>query len=266
VDACVTLRRAGYEGMITVFSRHGMIPEAHAGDAVPDFPSFARDEPDLLSLFRTVRQFVELARKQALPWQSVINAVRRDAQHIWQRLSEADKRRFHRHVRPLWDKLRHRVPLQVLNWLESEIDDGLIALKAARVLEVSKAGPDWGVSWRPRGSSQTLNARFDLVFDCTGHAPWRPGGALRELEKYGWIGPGPGGLGVKVAADGAAIGADGAPTKGLFALGPMGQGSLLEITAAPEIVAQARLCAQRIARDFNCPKRTLDLREDPRAS
>jgi uncharacterized NAD(P)/FAD-binding protein YdhS len=43
------------------------------------------------------------------------------------------------------------------------------------------------------------------------------------------------------------IGADDSPTPGLFALGPLCQGSLWEITAVPEIVKQADAAATAIA-------------------
>ena len=54
-------------------------------------------------------------------------------------------------------------------------------------------------------------------------------------------------LGLAVKPNGQALGRSGAPTPGLFALGPLGQGSLWEITAVPEIVRQCDQAAQSIA-------------------
>ena len=54
-------------------------------------------------------------------------------------------------------------------------------------------------------------------------------------------------LGLAVQPDGQALGRGGAPTPGLFALGPLCQGSLWEITAVPEIVHQCDAAAQSIA-------------------
>jgi uncharacterized NAD(P)/FAD-binding protein YdhS len=54
-------------------------------------------------------------------------------------------------------------------------------------------------------------------------------------------------LGLSVAPNGLVQGADGCPRRGLFALGPLGQGSLWEITAVPEIVVQADKAARAIA-------------------
>ena len=54
-------------------------------------------------------------------------------------------------------------------------------------------------------------------------------------------------LGLVVAPNGQVLGGGGAPTPGLFALGPLCQGSLWEITAVPEIVRQCDEAAQSIA-------------------
>ena len=53
-------------------------------------------------------------------------------------------------------------------------------------------------------------------------------------------------LGLAVEPNGQVLGR-GAPTPGLFALGPLCQGSLWEITAVPEIVPQCDQAAQSIA-------------------
>jgi uncharacterized NAD(P)/FAD-binding protein YdhS len=50
-----------------------------------------------------------------------------------------------------------------------------------------------------------------------------------------------------VEPNGQVLSKSGAPTRGLFALGPLGQGSLWEITAVPEIVRQCDVAAQSLA-------------------
>jgi uncharacterized NAD(P)/FAD-binding protein YdhS len=54
-------------------------------------------------------------------------------------------------------------------------------------------------------------------------------------------------LGLAVERNGQVVGKDDAPTRGLFALGPLCQGSLWEITAVPEIVSQCDAAAQSLA-------------------
>jgi uncharacterized NAD(P)/FAD-binding protein YdhS len=59
--------------------------------------------------------------------------------------------------------------------------------------------------------------------------------------------PDPHRLGLVVERNGQVLGAGGEPTEGLFAIGPLCQGTLWEITAVPEIVAQADEAAQSLA-------------------
>jgi len=50
-----------------------------------------------------------------------------------------------------------------------------------------------------------------------------------------------------VEPNGQVLGRSGAPTRGLFALGPLCQGSLWEINAVPEIVRQCDEAATSLA-------------------
>ena len=54
-------------------------------------------------------------------------------------------------------------------------------------------------------------------------------------------------LGLDVEPNGQVLSKNGAPTRGLFALGPLCQGSLWEIIAVPEIVRQCEAAALSIA-------------------
>ena len=54
-------------------------------------------------------------------------------------------------------------------------------------------------------------------------------------------------LGLAVEPNGRVLSKNGPPTRGLFALGPLCQGSLWEITAVPEIVRQCDEAATSLA-------------------
>ncbi|SFJ06360.1 hypothetical protein [Albimonas pacifica] len=58
-----------------------------------------------------------------------------------------------------------------------------------------------------------------------------------------------------MAADGRLWSPRGGEVSGLFALGPLGQGSLFEITAVPEIVRQAALAAETLGDLLAMPRR-----------
>src|SRR4029079_15460985 len=108
--------------------------------------------------------------------------------------------------------------------------------------------PDgFALTLKRRGSDAVETIRTDLVFDCSGHKPdvESPliksliGNGLARLDKHA--------LGFAAQTEGRVLGGYGGPTPGLFALGPLCQGSLWEIIAVPEIVRQADAAAAFIA-------------------
>ena len=86
----------------------------------------------------------------------------------------------------------------------------------------------------------------DLAFDCTGFRPDLDQPLIASLFKRDLARPDPHHLGLAVDRNGQVIGASGA-SFGLFAIGPLCQGTLWEITAVPEIVAQSDRAAQALA-------------------
>ena len=56
--------------------------------------------------------------------------------------------------------------------------------------------------------------------------------------------------GIDITPEGEALARSGRPSKGLYGLGPMGAGSIMEITAMPDIREQCASVAERIAADL----------------
>jgi uncharacterized NAD(P)/FAD-binding protein YdhS len=113
------------------------------------------------------------------------------------------------------------------------------------VTAVARRGKAYAVQVSQRGAIATLLA--DLAVDCAGYAPDLQQSLLRDLISQGLAHTDAHGLGLVVDQNGAVKDASGCPRPGLFALGPLGQGSLWEITAVPEIVAEADRAAAAIA-------------------
>jgi uncharacterized NAD(P)/FAD-binding protein YdhS len=86
----------------------------------------------------------------------------------------------------------------------------------------------------------------DLAFDCTGHKPDLGSPLIESLLNQGLACPDAHCLGVIVKPNGQVVGRGNAITQGLFALGPLCQGTLWEITAVPEIVRQVDAAAKSI--------------------
>jgi uncharacterized NAD(P)/FAD-binding protein YdhS len=69
---------------------------------------------------------------------------------------------------------------------------------------------------------------------------------LRDLISRGLAAPGPLGLGLRTADDGALIDAAGRASDVLFTLGALRRGELWESVAVPELAAQACALAERV--------------------
>jgi uncharacterized NAD(P)/FAD-binding protein YdhS len=87
----------------------------------------------------------------------------------------------------------------------------------------------------------------ELAFDCTGHRPDLRSPLIGSLLRQGLAKADAHALGLSVQRNGQVLGRSGGATPGLYALGPLCQGSLWEITAVPEIVAQCDAAAGSIA-------------------
>lgn len=245
MDTLIRLRRLGYQGKAVAISRSGRLPASHARETVPPIQPVLPPDPDLLAIWRAVRSQVD-SRQRGVDWRSYINGIRPDLQTLWLGLDEKGKARFHRHVRPLWERLRHRAVPHVHDEIMREIETGRLQIRSGHVSSVRRLISGWRIDTQT-GSERERYGPFDLVFDCTTPRIGPVLDLVSPLIKCGDAMPGPCGLGLAVSASGAVLARDGAVKNDLFALGPLGTGSLLEITAAPEIAAQATAMAAAIA-------------------
>ena len=245
VDVLLGARRDGFSGTATIVSRRKQLPRPHAAKGVvPQEIGLPRSKR-LSMLTAAVRIACETAEAHGTPWQSVINGLRPSIVEIWQRLPVPEQARFLRHLRPFWEAHRHRLPVEVHRRVQAELAAGRAIFVQGRVTQVTCRGEGYDVQVSRRGSVETL--RVDLAFDCKGYRPDLQQSLLRDLISQGLAHPDAHGLGLVVEQNGAVKDTSGCPRRGLFALGPLGQGSLWEITAVPEIVAQADRAAAAIA-------------------
>ena len=247
VDVLLHARRDGFQGTATVISPHGQLPRPHAPKGVVPqeigLPRFKR----MSVLTTAVRIACDAAEAHGTPWQAILNGLRSPLQDIWQGLAVEEQARFLRHVRPFWDAHRHRLPLEVHGRIRSEFDAGRALLLRGRVSAVDRSSEGFRVTLRKSGSAGAEVMETDLAFDCTGHKPDLGSSLIKSLLSQGLARPDAHALGVAVKPDGQVVGRGHAVTPGLFALGPLCQGSLWEITSVPEIVRQADAAASRIA-------------------
>ena len=245
VDALLSARRNGFEGTATIVSPRGQLPRPHAPMGVGYHPITLPPSKRVSLLASRIRIACETSDAHGTPWQAVINSLRPSLQALWQDFSTEEQARFLRHLRPFWDSHRHRLPMETHAQLEAELASGRAKLVRGRVRAVRRAGEGFRLRVASRGHEHTIET--DLAFDCTGHRPDLDAPLLQSLLNKKLVRRDPHRLGLVAREDGQVIGDSGQPTPGLFALGPLCQGSLWEITAVPEIVRQVAKAAEAVA-------------------
>ncbi|HYW14924.1 MAG TPA: FAD/NAD(P)-binding protein [Allosphingosinicella sp.] len=234
VDMAVSLEEAGFSGRILAASRRGLVPRAHVSPAAA--PLGWEPPARLGALVRAVR-----GRE---PWRASVDGLRPHSVALWQGLSESERKRFLRHLRPWWDVHRHRIAPRVAARIDSMLASGRLEVAAARVARVEGDR----VTLARRGGGELVR-RFDAAINCTGPegSIGRIGDPLvRSLLESGRARPDRLGLGFEVDGSSRIIGGKGA-SPALFALGPLTKGTFWEIVAVPDIRGQAAGVAKAVA-------------------
>jgi uncharacterized NAD(P)/FAD-binding protein YdhS len=243
VDVALTLDATDFPGRILALSRRGLAPRAH-GLREPVVAAMEDLEPDCLAMLRRVR-----ARAAEIGWRSAVYELRTVTQALWTAASIAERRRFLRHLRPWWDVHRHKLAPAVGERIDAMQSAARLTVAAAKLVSVEAEGDRALVRFRPRGGEAVETLRVARIVNCTG-----PEGdiarsgepLLTTLLGSGQIRADPLRLGIEVDADCRTIGAAGAASDRLFAIGPVTRGTFWESVAVPDIRTQAARVAALI--------------------
>ena len=250
VDALLELAAQKHRGPILAVSRRGAVSGAHQLPLRP-YPFFLEPLPDSArSLVRLTRREIEKAASNGFGWQSVVDSLRLRTNEIWARLDGAEKGRFLRHARPYWDSSRHRMAPEARDVVSLLRGEGLLEVKAARVLSVRvSSGRKLEAELKPRNSTALETVAVDWVINCTGpeNDLSRAKSPLIASLLKDWAVLDPLSMGFQVNPEnGAVVDARGMESKRLFVLGPLRKGTLWETTAVPELREQARRTAEEL--------------------
>jgi uncharacterized NAD(P)/FAD-binding protein YdhS len=172
----------------------------------------------------------------------VITLVRHWSPQLWRALPQRERRRFVRHLQPLWSVHRHRQPPQSALRIEQLRQQGKMLVKAGRVQKMAAIDGRIKVWWQPRGAEDCESLQVDWVINALGpdYVLERATDALTQsLLKAGMIAPDPLQLGLRTAAHGACIDRQGRVSERLFYLGPMLRAGHWETTGAAELLQWA---------------------------
>jgi uncharacterized NAD(P)/FAD-binding protein YdhS len=217
------------------------------GDAVA---TIRASSGSLRELVRVVRRLSREVTAAGGDWREVINTVRKIAPELWTGLSIAERQRFLRHVRPLWDVHRHRLAPAAAQELQRLRAGGGLTVLAGALERASVTRSGIEVVWRPRGAQHRERCVVSRIINCTG-PDYRPAQSndvlVQSLLASGLIAPDPLELGIRVTADSEVVGADGRIVKGLYYIGPWLRARDWEATAVPELREHARRLAERLS-------------------
>ncbi len=249
VDAVISLLDQKHDGPIYALSRRGLLPRRH--ETVRQLPSEHAPFPTAVNaLARFLREEVARAAAQGCGWQPIVDELRPFAVDVWQTMSQQDRRRFLRHLRPWWDVHRHRMAGLVADRIDAARDSGQLHVITGRVHAYKIGEKQVDVLYRPRGADECQTMTVARVVNCSG-----PGAdydrirepLVRNLLANGVVRPDPLRLGLDVTANCALLDRNGAVSRRLFAIGPVTKGAFWEMTAVPDIRRQAEKLAEHLA-------------------
>jgi|SRR5579864_566317 len=257
VDTVLTLAQRPRTAPITLISRRGLLPLAHATaprppvDLGPLVGEFLRRPGELRALFlaRLLRKKARTVTAEGGDWRSVIDGVRPHTARLWQALAVNERRQFLTRLRPFWEVHRHRMAPEVARRFHE-----LLACKAVRVVAGSIASaaaePDAVRLYvRERGDERLIEISAGWVINCTGptasnSADSNP--AIGSLIVHGYVRADALSLGLETTANGNAIDGMGNVVNNLLIVGTLRKPLLWESTAVPELREQAARAAEQI--------------------
>ena len=223
LDLLLTLDKTKTTGKIHLLSRRGLFPQPHQKTApyrpfldADDLPKTAR------RLCRRVAEELRRVAAQGIDWRPVVDAMRPFNQAIWTNLNLVERRRFLRHLQPLWDTHRHRCAPEIMavkNRLEAE---GRLICHQGHIQGYKTIGGQVEVTYRPRTAAAVETFRVRQVLSCTGpQSDYRKlnDPLVQRLLARDLLAPDPLRLGASTGDGGLIRNQAGEVIKGLYTLG-----------------------------------------------
>ncbi len=251
-DVMAHLLARGHRGRIDAVSRHGLLPRPRPDLPVQAEGDFSTDpETRASALLRRIRGAVRAAREGGRPWENIVDALRQQAGDAWGTLDWDERRRVLRHLRTLWDVHRFQSAPQIDAALARAQGDGVLHVRAARVVSAQDEACGAEVVVRQRGAGGCETLHVEAIVNCTGpghRSVTQAHPVLRGLADAGLLRPDPANLGIWVDGDSRVLRADGTAWRNLFVAGPLARGTFGELMGLPQVNLQPRAVAASLAR------------------
>lgn len=221
---------------VTLISESGFLPQSHAHSAVGSVFTGQPIPRTLRGAFRFLRQAAMSADAQGIGWQGIMNGFRSHARDLWEGLTPQERGRFKRHVQAVYESHRNRLPPEHYRRLHDAIGSGAITVRKGKVDRIASNGV---LLSTPTGFEV-------LAADITIDRRFRHSGAdnplVRSIVNAGLAKSDELNIGIVVDECGQTKSAQ-TFCRGLFAMGPLGLGSIPDIDLVPQIVLQSHAAA-----------------------
>jgi uncharacterized NAD(P)/FAD-binding protein YdhS len=171
IDICLSLIEIDQAGPVYIVSRHGLLPRVHLEAPATARPTASKPKSALTvrELFNEARGLVAREVAAGGSWHSIADSLRPHINEIWRGLSQDEKRRFLRHLRPYWEVHRHWMPVQVHHKIEAMRSSGQLRVICGRLADAS-TGPSRKISVRilTGHSGRHTTIHVAKVINCTG--------------------------------------------------------------------------------------------------
>ena len=244
VDMALSLDRRGHRGPIVAVSRRGLFSHGHR--PVEPRPLAVEKIPFGADVSKLLRWIRALAAEGA-DWRAAVDALRPHTQRLWRSMTKEQKRRFLRHARVYWDIHRHRMAPEIEAAVIALRESGRLSLIAGTILGADNDENGVRVKIRRRGADAAETSTFARVIDCTGLADDVTKSAnplIRALLERGALRPDELGIGLDIAETYAIVDVNGAPSRRIFAIGPLARAAFWECIAIPDIRLQCHDIAE----------------------
>ena len=231
-DIILSLKERNHQGKLHAISRNGYHPIVHKlYDPYPSFYGEVKDK-DINQIFNIVRKHLKNHNEP----RAVIDSLRPYVSDIWKSLSKTDKSRFLRHLNPIWNSIRHRMPESTFDSLNELENSGQLRFLKGQILNVEKDSKI-KVKFFNKETKNIEELIVDLVINCIGpesnykrlNLP-----LIKNLLDSGIIECDEQSITIKTN-NWNVINKSGQEINNLMAIGPVLKGELFECTAVPEI-------------------------------
>jgi uncharacterized NAD(P)/FAD-binding protein YdhS len=252
VDSVLSLHKLGWRGQIHMLSNHARLPAVHIDPQPPWLlgNGFVQSAINPGMGLKVLRAELALAHASGVDWRAVHNALRPHTAAIFSGWGISARRQFLRRMQWLWTTHRHRMAPEVAAQVSALQASSTLQRHRGKMLAAHILDQDGASGIAVRAKMQggvALPAQFACVIDARApSADITRFALLRQLLADGIATACATGMALQCDSIGQLHGAS-----GMYALGALRYGQLLETTAVPEIRLQARAIAERIVGKAN---------------